>query len=307
MNAKQIKSKFSIIGFMATLGLEPVRKTSKYWFYHSPFRKDTNPSFRVDLENEHWKDFGRDRSTGSGDVIDLVQWLNGTDVPGAIAILNRENPSSSFSFQGQNSIGADSANVQIKHIQPIRNQALIEYLQERKIPLHIARKYLKEAYYTTGTGKQYFALSFENDRGGQALRNKLWKGASSPAYFTMIPGKWNDQLNIFEGVFDFLSALVYFKTEVPKLDCLILNSTAHFASFKPLLENYSRINLFLDNDQAGQNTVSLIQGNHKKVVDYSGKIYPQHKDFNEFLTGKPPFNYGDKHHSSTPSLHPEKR
>lgn len=288
MNIQQTKSKFSIVGYMAALGLQPVRKTSKYWFYHSPFRKDTNPSFQVNIETEHWKDFGRDSSDGSGDILDLVKFLHSTDIKGAIAILSGQPVAPSFSFPGQSSVNDEPGHVDIKHIHPIRHQSLIEYLRERKIPFHIARKYLKEAYYTTGQGKQFFALSFENDKGGQVLRNKILKNpmTSSPAYFTTISGKWNDQLNIFEGVFDFLSALVYFKTETPKLDCLILNSIAHLHSFKPLLENYSRINLFLDRDQAGMKTAQLIHENHKNVVDYSGKIYPHHKDFNDFLMGK---------------------
>jgi hypothetical protein len=168
-------------------------------------------------------------------------------------------------------------------MRPINSPALIQYLRDRKIPLIIAQKYLKEAHYTTGQERRYFALAFQNDHGGFALRNKFWKRSNSPAYFTTIPGKSTNQINIFEGVFDFLSALVFFNTDTPKFDCLVLISTSHLNNALSLFQVYQRVNLFLDNDKTAYQCAAKVLAAHQNVVDYAFKIYPEYNDFNDFL------------------------
>jgi|JFJP01.1.fsa_nt_gi hypothetical protein len=283
MNLKQIKTSFTISGYLSTINLEPVRKNGNQWLYHSPFHQDNKPSFSVNVEDNLWRDF----ATGTGgDLIDLVKLLHRTNTAGAIATLTgTSNLKPVFSFYRQSSLSTSGDKVEISYIQPIRNQALIDYLAERMIPINTARYYLQEAYYKTKSDqlKSFFALAFKNDQGGHALRNKIWKGASSPAYFTTIRGRWSDQVNIFEGVFDFLSALVYFKSEIPKLDCIVLNSNSHINSALPMLKKYTRVNLFLDRDKSGEVTAEKIRSAHNFVVDYAAKIYPENKDFNEFL------------------------
>jgi len=288
MNVSQIKTSFTISGYLSTINLEPVRKNGNQWLYHSPFHQDNKPSFSVNVKDNLWRDF----ATGTGgDLIDLVKLLHRTNTAGAIATLTgNSNLKPVFSFYRQNLSNTDGNTIEILHTQPIRNQALIDYLIERKIPVSTARYYLKEAYYKIKSDqvKPYFALAFKNDKGGYALRNKILIRplASKPAYFTTIRGRWSDQVNIFEGVFDFLSALVYFKSEIPKLDCIVLNSNSHIGSALPMLKKYTRVNLFLDRDKSGEVTAEKIRSAHNFVVDYAAKIYPENKDFNEFLTSK---------------------
>ncbi len=284
MNASQIKTSISISDYLSSIGLEPAHKNGNQWLYHSPLHRDNKPSFSVNTQKDVWNDFSAGQG---GDIITLVKLLHHTDTSGAIAALSGTSDSKPvFSFHQQNSSCTEAAKITVLHLQPIRNNALIEYLNFRQIPLHIARKYLAEAYFTTDQIKRFFALAFRNDQEGFALRNKFWKGASSPAYFTTIPGKWNDQVNVFEGFFDFLSALAYYKIESLKRDCIVLNSTSHLNSALPTLEHYPRINLFFDNDPAGIQAAEKIRTCNKNVVDYSEIIYPGNKDFNEFLTSK---------------------
>jgi hypothetical protein len=281
MNISQLKDSISVADYLNSIGLKPARKYSGHYWYHSPFHQDKNPSFVVNLKKDLWFDLS---SGKGGDLIEMVKMLHQTDVAGAIVALSGNEPVKPvYSLCLQNSTSVQGGKIEISQMRPINSPALIQYLLDRMILLSIARKYLKEAHYTTGQAKRYFALAFQNDQGGFALRNKFWKGSNSPAYFTTIPGKSTNQINIFEGVFDFLSALVFFNTDTPKFDCLVLNSTSHLNNALSLLPTYQRVNLFLDNDKTGFQCAAKIREAHQNVIDYAPKIYLEFNDFNDFL------------------------
>ena len=283
MNISQLKDSISVADYLNSIGLKIARKYSGHNWYHSPFHQDKNPSFVVNLKKDLWFDLS---SGKGGDLIEMVKMLHQTDVAGAIAALTVNEPVKPvYSVCLQNSTSIQGGKIEISQMRPINSPALIQYLLDRKIPLSIARKYLKEVHYTTGNEKRYFAIAFQNDHGGFALRNKFWKGSNSPAYFTTIPGKSTNQINIFEGVFDFLSALVFFNTDTPKFDCLVLNSTSHLNNALSLLDAYQRVNLFLDNDKTGFQCAAKVLAAHHNVFDYAAKIYPAHNDFNDFMKG----------------------
>lgn len=76
---------------------------------------------------------------------------------------------------------------------------------------------------------------------------------------------------------------MFFKSDTPKFDCLILNSTSHLNSALSLLYPYQRVNLFLDNDKTGYHCADKVHEAHPNVVDYASKIYPEFNDFNDFV------------------------
>ena len=248
----------------------------------SPFRKETKASFKVDANLNLWYDYGL--GVG-GNIIDLCMKINNTNVSGALKILsNLKIDNDFFSFQQQKTYKQDS--ITIKHTQKLQNKALIQYLHSRNIPTLTASKYLTETYYKI-ENKQYFALSFKNDKNGYELRNKYFKGATSPKYYTTIKGTDNTGiLNIFEGFFDFISALVYFKNDYPKNDTLVLNSVALAKETIEIIKKYNTLVLFLDNDIAGNKTVNFYKEHHKKAINRTKIIYPKYKDFNQFLINK---------------------
>jgi hypothetical protein len=277
MNCTQAKQ-ISIVDYLQSHGIKPKSRYPKHYWYLAPHRSENNPSFVVNLRKNTWYD--KSENIG-GNIIELAMMMNNTDIKGALQILSA-NDIKSFSFDQQNSIEAPGIN--IKHLQPIQRKLLIKYLISRKIPVQLARLYLSEASYTTAKSTmQFYSLAFRNDLGGYHLRNSKFKGIASPGYFTSISGRSKDQLNIFEGVYDFLSALVYFKSTKPKFDCLVLNSNVHIEKVLPILKRYSRINAFLDNDPSGTDTLNHIRAAHSQVENFAGRIYPDHKDFNEFL------------------------
>jgi DNA primase len=93
-------------------------------------------------------------------------------------------------------------------------------------------------------------------------------------------------VNLFEGFMDFLTALTYFKTARAGCDTIVLNGVGFVDKFIELHPNYSRINLYLDNDTAGKEAARRILELRPDAVNRSQIIYPKHKDFNDFLMGK---------------------
>lgn len=277
-------NKMSIAGFLLSKGINPQTYNSKSFLYCSPFRNEKTASFKVDRVKNIWYDFG----TGTGGrLIDLVCKLYFVSVPGALLILSgAETPTQSFSFDQPQNQTAES-NLKIQHIQPLQNRALLQYLESRKIPANIAANYTKEAYYTitkpdTGEVKKYFAICHKNDLSGLELRNKYFKGSTTPKTITTISGH-PEKINVFEGFIDFLSALVYYQQPEPQATTIILNSLSHLPKIWDALGTFNQVNLFLDNDQAGQKAANEIQSRLPVAVNKSKILFPQYKDFNEFL------------------------
>ncbi len=133
---------------------------------------------------------------------------------------------------------------------PLTNPSLCRYLNERKIPFEIAKKYCKEVEFELN-GKQYFAIGFENKSGGFELRNRLFKGSSSPKDVTLINYPDCKNIAVFEGFFSFLSYQTLQQKNNPLTNFLILNSLSLFEKSRSIMEEHGKINLYLDRDQAG--------------------------------------------------------
>src|SRR5665648_1108565 len=89
---------------------------------------------------------------------------------------------------------------------------------------------------------------------------------------------------VFEGFMDFLSGLTYYKTNQATCDTIVLNGVGFIERFIELMPKYTKINLYLDNDKAGIETAARIQDIRPDAVNRSQIIYPQYKDFNEYIT-----------------------
>lgn len=265
-----------ITDYLASRQIQPYKSAGHQFLYFSPLQEENTPSFYVHPQKNVFNDFS---SGEKGDVIRIVMLLNNCSFQGAIKILE------DFSHIQHNSSFTDpptpQPEIQIKKIRKLQNEALFQYLRDRKIDTQIASIYLHEAYFVTHS-QSYFALCFKNDSGGYELRNKYFKGTISPKYSRLIEVAGSKQLNIFEGFTDFLSALMYYKIEQPSHNTLILNSLLFLNQVLPQLHTYQKVNVFLDNDTAGKKAFQKIRDVHPNVRDYSC-IYHPYKDFNEFL------------------------
>lgn len=284
MNCSQA-NELNIVDYLSKSGIQPATVKGRNLWYNSPLRNEKTPSFKVDPDKNVFYDYGA--GTG-GRLVDLVCQLHRVGVTGALLILSGADITPQFlSFPKQKGETLPEPTIEVKHVQRLQNKALIQYIETRGIPGAIATRYTEEVYYAitnsgTGETKKYFALAFRNDKGGFELRNKYFKGGNSPKAITTIPGNLQ-KVNVFEGFIDFLSALVYYRQPSPTNTTIVLNSVSHLKQLNDLLPNFIQINLYLDRDQAGQKAATEIINRFPEAVNQAAKLYPNHKDFNEFI------------------------
>ncbi|WP_422349525.1 toprim domain-containing protein [Flagellimonas sp.] len=276
-----------LITTLARAGHFPVRETEKEAWYLSPFRSETQASFKVNKKINRWYDHGEGIG---GNTIDFVCQLNNCTVSEALKLLSTQNPS--FSFHQQPSIKlpeSGASKLKIIRTTKINHIALRQYLKSRHISLETAQKLCKEVHYRT-KGKTYFAIGLENVAGGWELRNKYWKNSTSPKAISIFQSG-HKKLIVTEGMFDILSLLELMPTIQNTCDILILNSTALVEKALAYLKDYDQINLFLDNDGTGKKKTELLLKQSHNIKDNS-HLYDGFKDMNEWLMGKTNNGFG---------------
>lgn len=278
MTLEDIK-KISIREYLGQIGISPAKENVRYGMYHSPFREDRDASMKVDYNQNLWIDYG----TGEGgSILDLASRIEKCSIGEAIKKLNDK----SFSFHGNNFVPAQQEPViKIEKIQPLANPALLDYLKERGINLNIAQVHCSEIYYHVGDNP-YFAIGFRNDTGGWELRNRYFKGSTTPKNITTI-NNGSDTVMVFEGFIDFLSYLSLKQNASPAIDTTILNSVTNLAKAIPFLQFHRTVHAFLDNDEGGRKSLASLRESLTsfEVVDHSA-FYRNHKDLNEYLQDK---------------------
>ena len=282
-----IRANVHIEDFLAQVhGINPVKTHGKYLLYRSPFHEDRNPSFSVTRQDNRWYDHATDEK---GSVIDLAMRLGHGNTPREAALFLQRVMAGGgeASYVRLPPRKAEQPTTTITKIVDIENRHLIRYLSvDRAIPVNIAKAYLKEVHYcSTTTQKEYYALGLRNRSDGYAIRNKLFKGNIGPADFSFFPGADNSECILFEGMFDFLSAVA--DNGPMSSDVIILNSVSNLAKALPVLSKYARVGCMLDNDDAGRKAYAKITDISETgdVVDLSG-IYCQAKDYNEYYLKK---------------------
>lgn len=277
METNNVKD-ISIKDYLAEQGVYPVKEHPAYGMYKSPFRDEQTASFKVDYKANLWYDFG----TGEGgSIIDLLMKMQQCNFIQAIKHLSKENHS--FFFQREDSSNEKTAKtLSITAIKPLKNPKLIVFLQNRKIDINIAKSFCKEVHYQIG-GRNYFALGFANDAGGYELRNPQFKGCIPPKEITTFDRK-TTTVHLFEGFMDYLSLLTL-QTGRADVSAVVLNSVNNLEKAIPFLSKHSKINAFLDNDEAGKLVLQKLQKLKLPVADIS-KRYADFKDVNDYLCGE---------------------
>ena len=200
--AKQIR----LEEYLHSLGYSPVKQQGTNLWYKSPFREETEASFKVNTERNQWYDFALGKG---GNIIALASRLYATDsVPYLLKRIEEQAPHVrpvSFSFRKQS---FTEPSFQQLEIVPLSSPALLAYLQERGINPALAKRECREARFTHN-GKRYFAVAFPNILGGYEIRNRYFKGCIAPKDITHIrqQGEPKDTCYVFEGFMDYLSFL----------------------------------------------------------------------------------------------------
>ena len=279
---KEIKT-IPLAAFLSRLGHEPaVRKGTRLW-YKSPLRQEQTPSFKVETTLNCWYDFGIGKG---GNIIDLATELyQSTDLRYLMRCIANSYPMPSVQTVAPSYSQRHSASSMERfEVVPLEHRALVAYLQERGIPAHIATANCKEAHYSVN-GKPYFAVAFENVNNGWELRNRYFKGCRGRKDISYLP--WSrdgpsTECAVFEGFIDYLSALTL--DIISGADAIILNSVVNVNKVVSYLRNYTVINCYLDNDNAGQTALAELTAIYGSTVIDRSILYSGFKDLNEYLT-----------------------
>ena len=277
LQAKQIP----ITDYLSGLGFEPAKIRGNDFWYHSPFRHERSPSLKVNAKLNVWYDHG---SGEGGTIVDLGAKLHQCTLHEFLNKLAEGNYAIQQFPLHRNSVETSERKLKIMGVTDLRNPDLIRYVEDRKIRPHFAHEFCKEVEFSIGE-KNYLAIGFPNRSGGYELRNRWFKGSSSPKDLSLINGG-SSSLCVMEGFMDFLSALTLNQSKVIELPLkssfLILNSLSFLHKNLPLLKSPSEVLLFLDNDLAGREAKDGLTSKGISFRDASA-FYAPSKDVNEFL------------------------
>ncbi|CAN5820086.1 toprim domain-containing protein [soil metagenome] len=289
MNAAQAK-KISIYDLLSNLGHSPseTRKNGSEVWYKSPFRTESEPSFKIRLDQNVWYDFGEGEG---GNILDFVMKFNSCGLSDALSFLDSTplKPSviSVFANEDKKQPSLDFFNIEsplINSVKPVFHYALKNYLRERGISPEVGFKHLQEINYKVGD-KEYFALGFANVSGGWEVRNPFFKGCLGKKDISLIETGSN-KVSAFEGFFDFLSFLSIAELNSIGTDILILNSTSMKGRGTEVLKdkNYIQVDTYFDNDIGGKTTLNFFKEELQGMeINTRNHLYEPYKDFNEFL------------------------
>jgi hypothetical protein len=277
---------FPIERALAKLGHFPTRTTPKEAWFPSPFRPETQASFKVCKKLNRWYDHGAGKG---GNVIDLICQITKGTVKETLEFIGTEN--TLFSFQQRPIIRKEiqiDEKVLITKVKTLEHPALLGYIKSRAVNIQIAKKYAKEVHYTF-KGKRYFAIGLQNGSGGWELRNKYLKNCKAPKDVTHIQNG-RQKLTVTEGMFDLLTIIGYIGILEQETDFLVMNSTVLIQKVMSISMGYATVELYLDNDSNGR-TVTKTLMEHGGAKDMSG-IYKGYKDMNEWQASNAEYAIG---------------
>ncbi|OCK52237.1 hypothetical protein BA768_12860 [Chryseobacterium sp. CBo1] len=279
MNCKQFNT-IPLEELLLSLGHLPTRQSEKEAWFLNPFAKENHASFKINKNLNYW--YLHSEGIGGKNIDFMKRYLNAS-VSEVLIWAENQNFSS---FHQQNISNSKlenlSKNYEMINVKEIQHPALLEYLKERKVEKQT--EFLKEIHYRMND-KNYFGIGFKNDSGGYEIRNKYSKICLGKKDISTIKNNSNS-VRIFEGFFDFLS-FKNLENELEKepSDYLILNSVSMLHNIKNSLGKYEKVELYFDNDVAGNRAVEIICSEIQNAKDCR-VLYSDFKDLNEYLNQK---------------------
>ena len=283
MNCNQFNS-IPLEEVLLATGHLPTKQNEKEAWYLNPFGTENHASFKLNKRLNIWYLFSE--GIGGNNTNFMQKFLN-TSISEILIWAENQNFSS---FQNQKILNRNFKNLvktyEITEVKEIQHPALLEYLKSRKVENQT--EYIKEIHYQMNV-KNYFGIGFKNDSDGYEIRNAYSKICLGKKDISIINIDSNS-IRIFEGFFDFLS----FKNvenylEKEASDYLILNSVSMIAKIKNTIKNYENIELYFDNDEAGNRAVEMIKSENENAEDCR-ILYSDFKDLNDWLIHENPSN-----------------
>ncbi|WP_213189203.1 toprim domain-containing protein [Cloacibacterium caeni] len=261
MNCNQFNS-IKLEEVLASLGHHPTKQNEKEAWYLNPFAKENHASFKINKTLNYW--YLHSEGIGGNNTDFMKKYLN-TSVKNVLEWAEKQTFSS---FQQQiisnKNLEKLPKNYEILEIKNIEHSALLEYLNDRKVVNQA--KFTQEIHYRMN-GKNYFGIGFKNDSGGYEIRNKFAKICLGKKDISTIKNG-SKSVKIFEGFFDFLSFKNIEKyLEKEPSDYIILNSVSMIYKAQKSLEDYKNIELYFDNDEAGNRAVEILKNELNNAED----------------------------------------
>ena len=277
MNCNQFNS-IKLEEVLVSVGHHPTKQNENEAWYLNPFSRETQASFKLDKRNNIWYLYSE--GIGGNNTDFMIKYLNAS----VKEVLEWAENQIFSSFHQQNFPNQKLENLhknyEIIEVKEIQHPALMEYLRTRKVENQT--EFLKEIHYQMND-KNYFGIGFKNNSGGYEIRNKYSKICLGKKDVSTIKNG-SGNVKIFEGFFDFLSFknIENFLEKEPS-DYIILNSVSMIHNIKNSLGNYENIELYFDNDEAGNRAVKMLKNELENIEDCR-VLYSDLKDLNEYLT-----------------------
>lgn len=267
-----------MVDYLSLLGHVPVKIRNNDYWYLSPLRDENTASFKINRELNKWYDHGMGKG---GNLIDFSILYHDCSVGELLQRLNNDFSFHEPAFQYTNITKKAEHKIKVIKDSILDSYALSKYLNQRQIPIEIAREYCSEVRYEMN-GKTYFGIGFKNDSGGWEIRNPYFKSSSSPKGITTFRNG-ADEVYVFEGFMDFLSFKILHKN-LPEnsQDFVVLNTVSFFERARPFMEDHRSIWLYLDRDVTGRNCTHRALSLSRKYHDESSR-YINHKDVNDWM------------------------
>jgi DNA primase len=282
MNCTQF-NKISVEVVLQSFGHFPTKQNEKEAWFLNPFSKENDASFKINKNLNCWYLF----SEGiGGNNIDLMKKYLNASISEVLNWAENQNFSSFHQQTKNQKLFNLPKTYEIIEVKEIQHPALIQYLKSRKVE---AQKHLVSEIHYQMNDKKYFGIGFKNDSEGYEIRNAYSKICLGKKDITIIKNN-SKSLLVFEGFFDFLSFKnIEESLENEPSDYMILNSVSMINKIKNSLETYEKIDLYFDNDEAGNRAVEIIK-NEKIEAEDCRVLYSDFKDLNDWLIHGNPNN-----------------
>jgi len=297
MNIQQAKA-IPIAEILEKIGVKPIKQTKNEYWYKSPIRNENTASFHVNIKSNIWYDFGLGKG---GDNIDLVcQHLEASKVGSSISdalrwLDNMFGQTITIMPIRSSEPHKSESKLKLVDVRDLSFRGLLNYLENRGIPLSVAKHVLKEVrVHNSETGKTFLAVGLINEDDGYEIRNPKVKSSVKAKHISFIRGTNPDKkgIHVFEGMLDYLSAIADNNNKFFEEDTIVLNSLSLLTKATPYIKDYGyRIAYtWLDNDDAGRNATKAL---HEFFATQEGlnhvpmnERYWPHKDVNEWHMNK---------------------
>jgi hypothetical protein len=295
MNISQAKL-INLVDFLEQEGHKAVKQRGHIYWYNSPIRSESSPSFKVDSSRNEWYDYGLGEG---GDILDLIKGLyNVKTTSEALTILApKSNSFINAIYHRKDAPPKRQESGQMHNVayHPLTHQALLSYMLKRKIDVNLSRVYCCEVHYDL-RDKHYFGIAFRNRIGGYEIRNQYYKGCIGHKDITLIR-KSNEEIQehiiVFEGFMDFLSYMMLTDIKSSRIclpyqcDYMILNSINCLDKALSELPSYKYVHSYLDNDDGGKRTFQSMKDILGDIVIDETHRFNPYNDLNDYLVKQP--------------------